>query len=251
MSGDRTGWPNISVIIPAFNEEAYIARTIECLRAAGAYFESLGGSAVELLVVDNASTDSTANLVITLGVRVIRESEHNVSKVRNTGARAATHEVLVFLDADTLVPRELLVAIAGVMREGVCEGGAVDVTFRPAGLAVRMHLLLWRLLGVVAGMAMGACQFCRRDVFDALGGYDETLYMGEDVDFVWRLRAAGRRRGRTTCFVRDVHVIASSRRFDQWPLWRTLVMTNPLVVLALRRRQKAWRGWYDGTATPR
>src|SRR5262245_61274581 len=106
-SQSRTEKPGISVVIPAFNEEAYIERTIESLRAATTYLESLGGSTVELLVVDNASTDATATLATRLGVRVVDEREHNVSKVRNTGARAAMYDVLVFIDADTLVPREL------------------------------------------------------------------------------------------------------------------------------------------------
>ena len=251
VSQDRAGWPKISVIIPAFNEEAYIGRTIESLRAAAAHFESLGGPAVELLVVDNASTDDTATVAARLGARVVSEGEHNISKVRNAGARAAAHEILVFIDADTLVPRELFVRIAGAMREGACEGGAVDVAFRPERLAVRMYLAFCRVVGAIAGMAMGACQFCRRDVFDALGGYDERIYMAEDVDFMWRLRAAARRRGSMTHFIRDLQVIASSRRFDRWPLWRTVIMTHPLVILAFHRRKSAWRGWYERTEAPR
>ena len=94
-------------------------------------------------------------------------------------------------------------------------------------------------------MAQGACQFCRRDVFAELGGYDETMYMGEDVDFFWRLRALARRRGSMTCIIRDLPVVPSARRFNTWPLWRTLALTNPLLVLTLRRRRSAWAGWYD------
>ena len=94
-------------------------------------------------------------------------------------------------------------------------------------------------------MAQGATQFCRRDAFDALGGYDETLFMGEDVDYYRRLKGLARRRGGGVSFVEDVRVVPSTRRFDQWRLWRTLVWTNPLFVLLFRRRRAAWRGWYE------
>lgn len=241
----------LSVIIPAFNEADYIARTLESLRAARAHYEALGGSAVDVVVVDNASSDATAELSAKLGARVVRENVHNIGKVRNAGARAATQSILVFLDADTEVPKDLLVRIAQIMRDGNCAGGAVDVVFRPTRFVVRAYVAFWRLAGRISGMALGACQFCRRDAFDALGGYDETIFMGEDVDFVWRLRAAARQGGRKTCFIRDSSVVASSRRFDQWPLWRTLVMTHPLLVFPFRRCRNVWRDWYDHTTVPR
>jgi GT2 family glycosyltransferase len=94
-------------------------------------------------------------------------------------------------------------------------------------------------------MAQGATQFCRKDVFLALGGYDETLYMGEDVDLHWRLKGLAARRRGSVSFIEDLRVKPSTRRFDRWGLWRTLVWTNPLFILLFRRRKAAWRGWYD------
>jgi hypothetical protein len=94
-------------------------------------------------------------------------------------------------------------------------------------------------------MAQGAAQFCRRESFLALGGYDETIYMGEDVDFYWRMRRAARRGGRRVCYITDMRVIPSPRRFDRWSIWKTLLWTNPLLIALLRRRKGAWRGWYE------
>ena len=241
----------ISVVIPAFNEEAYIASTLESVHDARAYYEGLGGTGVDVVVVDNDSSDATAAIAASLGDRVVQESVHNIARVRNTGARAAIHSVLVFLDADTLMPKELLLRIAHVMRDSDCAGGAVDVVFRPRRRVVRGYVAFWRLVARLSGMALGACQFCRREAFDALGGYDETIFMGEDVDFVWRLRAAARRNGGEICFIRDLRVVASSRRFDQWPLWRTLLMTHPLLVFPFGRRARVWRAWYDRASVPR
>ena len=94
-------------------------------------------------------------------------------------------------------------------------------------------------------MAQGAAQFCNREMFSALGGYDEAIYMGEDVDFYWRMRRMARRKGGKVCYISDVQVIASCRRYDQWPLWKTLLWTNPIVGAVLCRRKSAWRGWYE------
>jgi hypothetical protein len=94
-------------------------------------------------------------------------------------------------------------------------------------------------------MAQGAAQFCPRDAFTLLGGYDESLFMGEDVDFYSRLRKHAQRMKGHVCLIGDLRVVTSTRRFDQWPLWRTLLWTNPLVIAALRRLRSFWQGWYD------
>jgi glycosyltransferase involved in cell wall biosynthesis len=242
---DLMSLPSVSVIVPAFNEERCIAETLDHLRTAAELVRTLAGTPVQILVVDNASTDRTAAIAGGCGVTVIGEAEHNIAKVRNAGARAADHDVLVFVDADTLVPSQLLLRIGQVMASSACLGGAVDNAYDAQRPVIRAYLKFWRILGMLGGMAQGACQFCGRHTFGELGGYDETLYMGEDVDFFWRLRAAARKRELHTSFIRDLQVVTSARRFDTWPLWRTLVLTSPVVAFALRRRSSPWAGWYD------
>ncbi len=236
--------PSMSVIIPAFNEEDYISETLDHLGAAERFLKAQADTAVQVLVVDNGSTDRTTAIARDRGLAVIEETDHQIAKVRNTGARRADHDVLIFVDADTLVPPALLVRIGEAMADPRCLGGAVDAAYHPERSVLKVYLRLWRAVGAIAAMAQGACQFCRREVFVELGGYDETFYMGEDVDFYWRLRTLARRRKLRTCFIRDVQVAPSARRFDRWPLWRTLVWTNPIVVMALRRRRSSWTGWY-------
>jgi len=241
---DAVEMPSLSVIIPAFNEAGYIPETLDRLGAAEQHFKAIADAAVQILVVDNASTDRTAELAQSAGATVIPEAEHNIATVRNVGAAIARHNVLVFLDADTLVPPELLLRIARAMTDPTCAGGAIDAMHQSNRLLLRAYLRFWRILGLLCGMVQGACQFCRSSVFQELGGYDETQYMGEDVDFYWRLKRLARRRGLRTFFIRDLQVIPSPRRWDRWPLWRTLIWTNPLFAFALRRRRAAWAGWY-------
>jgi len=240
----RLALPSISVIIPAFNEACYLPETLDRLRVAERYLTTRADAMVEFIVVDNASTDRTAECARTGGATVVLEPEHNIAKVRNAGAALARHDVLLFLDADTLAPADLLFRIALAMSDPACVGGAVDAVHKPADPLVRAYLGLWRGLGLLAGMAQGACHFCSRSVFRDLGGYDETVYMGEDVHFYWRMKRAARRGGLRTCFIRDTQVVPSPRRFDHWPLWRTLIWTNPVIVFLLRRRRGAWGGWY-------
>lgn len=102
--------PSISVIVPAFDEERCIGDTLDHLRTAAEFLWAHTETAVQILLVDNASTDRTAAIARGLGVTVVREAEHNIAKVRNAGAYAADHDVLVFVDADTLVPSQLLLS---------------------------------------------------------------------------------------------------------------------------------------------
>jgi glycosyltransferase involved in cell wall biosynthesis len=239
----------ISIVVPAFNEEAYLGETLASLNRAKAFLQRERGLQAEIIVVDNDSDDATADVARALGATVARETQHNVAKVRNTGAKLSRGETIVFVDADTVVPDNLLSRIVDAMSDGTCFGGAVDTDYRPMKLTVKAYLQFWRVVGKLMGMAQGATQFCRRDIFFALNGYDETLFMGEDVDFHWRLKRIAKRQSGGVVFIADIRVVPSTRRFDQWRLWRTLVWTNPLFMLMFRRSRTCWQGWYK--ATPR
>jgi glycosyltransferase involved in cell wall biosynthesis len=236
---------SISVIVPAYNEELYIGETLNNLNWANDCLLKRNGMSAEIIVVDNGSTDSTGSIALSAGAKVIKESRQNVARARNVGANGSSGNLLVFIDADVIVPESLLWRITEAMKDEACVGGAVDTTYEPGKLFVKVYLRVWRLFGKLAGMAQGATQFCRKDVNVWLCGYDETMYIGEDVDFYWRLkRFAKRHRGRV-CFIQDVQVIPSIRRFDRWSFWRTLVWTNPLFILIFRRRKGPWKDWYS------
>lgn len=233
---------SFSVIIPACNEEGYLNRTLASIEAARAFAAE---QQIEIVVVDNASTDRTASIAAAAGVRVVTEAVRNVGRARNRGAASAMGEWLVFIDADTLVPEGLFRRIAEVLRDPRCTGGAADAVHTSNRMVVRLYLHCWRFIGTVAGLAQGAAQFCTREAFEATGGYDESLWMGEDVDFYWRLRKLAKRNGARVQFLRDIRVYPSSRRFDCWPVWEILLRTNPLFILLFRRHRAAWKGWYE------
>ena len=235
----------ISVIVPAFNEEAWLPATLQTIRAAADHLRARSGVGVEVIVVDNNSTDGTAAVARDLDATVVHEPVQSIGRARNAGARQATGDVLVFIDADVLVPRTLLEAIHATMSDPRCIGGGVDTEQRPRHLLVRLHLRAWRLLAALTPMVQGATQFCRRSAFEQVGGYGEDVWMGEDTDFYRDLRRLAGRTGGRVRLIRSPRVRPSSRRFDQWPLWKILIWTNPVFIALFRRWKAAWAGWYS------
>lgn len=234
----------ISVIIPAFNEEKYLSETLNSIQRAREYLLNKEAVATELIVVDNDSTDSTSHIASSAGASIVKEITRNIAAVRNAGASLAKGDILVFIDADTIVPPELLWRIQQIMGDPSCPGGAVDTDYRADKTLMKIYLQVWRIAGKIAGMAQGATQFCRREVFVSLSGYDESLYMGEDIDFYSRLKKLTKRRNGRVVMIDELRVRPSTRRFDQWRLWRALVWTHPLFILFFQRRREYWDGWY-------
>ncbi len=232
----------ISIIIPAYNEENYLPATLEKIGASlkDAAFEA------ETIVVDNESTDKTKQVAESFGAKLFTEFEHNIGKVRNTGAKNATGDVLVFVDADTLVPETLFGKISVFMEDEKCFGGAVAVDYEQFERKwMKYYLLGWKFWGTVFNMKQGAAQFCRKSVFEKLGGYDETIYMGEDVMFYWRLSKFARRKNGYLSFIENPKVVTSARRFDRMSIWKTLLLTHPLFILLTSKKKKFWRDWYE------
>ena len=127
-----------SIIIPAYNEACELPATLESIRQAQ---KPCGAWAGEVIVVNNASTDATAAIAEAAGVRVVFEEEHKISRVRNTGARAAGGKYLVFLDADTVMESGLLAEVLEALDSGTVCGGGSAVLYKdnPGGFAE--HLL--------------------------------------------------------------------------------------------------------------
>lgn len=233
--------PILSVIVPAFNEEGCLAGTLGSIAKAAA--AEVDGD-VQMIVVDNASTDATPEIARRLGTEVVAERRRGVAFARNAGATAARAPLLVWVDADTVLPAGLLGRILAECQDPSVVGGGVETRHRPRRPLVRLWLGLWRLGGRALRMVQGSVQFCRRAAFEELGGYDVGMFMGEDVDFAWRLQRLARGRGGRFVLIKEPHVEPSPRRWDQWSVTRILFWTNPLVIAVLRRRRSAWRGWY-------
>ena len=232
----------ISIVVPAYNEENYLPATLGKIRAGLANVKCDS----ETIVVDNESSDKTRLIAENFGAKVFTEIERNIAKVRNTGAKNASGDVLIFVDADTLVSETLFGKITDEMRDKKCFGGAVAVDYGEFKRKwMKFYLRGWQFWGTLFNMKQGAAQFCRKSVFEEIKGYDETIFMGEDVMFYWRLSKFARRKNGRLFFIENPKVTTSARRFDGMSVWKTLLLTHPLFILLTSKRRRFWRDWYE------
>lgn len=207
--------PRFSLVIPAYNEERLLPRLLDSVETARASYGNR--DAIEVIVADNASTDRTAAIAAERGCRVAPVEKRVIAASRNGGARAARGEILAFIDADFQIHARTFVEIDRMFATGRCVGGATGVTMErwSPGIAFTYAMLLPIVLtGLDAGVA-----FCRKEDFDALGGYDESLLLAEDVQFLWRLRRLGKTRGQRLLRATHAKAIASTRKFDEFGDW--------------------------------
>ena len=230
----------ISIVVPAYNEEKLLPATLDAIRWSGAVNR-------ELIVVDNESTDKTREIAMAAGATVVDAAVHNISHVRNIGAGGANGDVLVFLDADTIVKPGVFEQIESAMSDPHCFGGSVRVEYeRPFDrFWMSFFMKLWVVLAKLTTMRQGALQFCRTSLFHDLNGYDETIYVGEDIQFHWRLDKLAKRRGGFTHFIEEPTVTTSSRRWNRMGLTRMLFFTHPITIFLAWRKPAFWKDWYE------
>jgi glycosyltransferase involved in cell wall biosynthesis len=179
--------PAVSVIIPAYNEERFIAQCLDALLPQVRELAAAGESC-EVLVVDNGSTDGTREICESRGVAVLQAPKLRVGAVRNAGVAAARGALLAFLDADCVPRRDWLRAVLRSQDEGACLTGSTYA------LPATTH---WIEAAWFATEAPGRREATHinagnlvipADVFRAVGGFDATLASGEDFELAQRVR---------------------------------------------------------------
>ena len=229
----------LSFIVPAYNEEVMLGGTLRALQAS----VRTTGLPYEIIVVDDASTDSTAAVARAHGAQVLSVKLRCIAAVRNAGARVARGELLVFVDADTLVGAETLAAMLAAIRRGAVGGGArVQMDLHDASRALRGVVEGACRLLFYAGVAGGCFLFAQRAAFDAVGGFDERYFASEEIHFARALR----RRGRFAMLSQAV--LSSGRKlrlFPGWELAREVLGVVRGGLPAVRRRE-ALGFWYNG-----
>ncbi len=232
---------DISIIIPAHNEEEFLPQCLAGVRRA----EAFAGVKVEVIVSLNRCTDRTEEIAREAGALLAREDERNLSKIRNAGAALATASVLVTCDADS-VPHEktFAVILEKLATEMFVGGGTLTLPERwslgvVCSVGSVLPYLFWH--GVSFGLF-----WCRTEDFREIGGFKEELVSIEDLDFAKRLKTLGKRRGQKFGTMVSAPLTTSCRKFDQFGDW--YLFLNPRFVWRVFRgtdREVADRFWYQ------
>ena len=219
---------SISFVVPAHNEEFALEK---CLGSIVHSANSVGCE-FELIVVDDDSTDRTAEIASEFTQQVISVSLRNIAAVRNAGAALAQNAIIVFVDADTELPVKTLRAILTSIDQGVAGGGAkvrFDRRLTPAWyLLVHAFILIWQDLFQYAA---GCLVFVRREIFESIGGFDEQYLAAEEMYLSRAIKRYGKFR------IVRASVITSARKMRTYRFWELF----RIAFSALLRGPKAWR----------
>lgn len=228
----------ISFVVPAYNEEQHIRRTLESLHESA----RATGEPYEIIVADDESSDRTRDVAAQNGARVIAVKHRQIAATRNAGANAASGDILFFVDADTSVPPEAVRQALRVMHDGAVGGGS-RVHF-DGSLPLHFKALIWAsgAISRATRLAFGCFLFCEKAAFDAVGGFDESLFASEEL----ALSRALKRRGRFVILRESVTTSGRKlRAHSAWEVWRALGVAT-LHMVGLVRGRRGLEAWYGG-----
>ncbi len=239
--------PRLSIVIPAFNESKLIESCLENLTRT---LESAGVAreAYECIVVDNNSTDDTAARATQFGARVVSEPIRQIARARNKGGHAARGRWILFLDADSWPDSALIRDLLQAMDDPEIAAGGALLQMQQLPRLLRLGVWAWNCLSRRLLWAAGAFIFCTRDAFDAVNGFDDSLFVGEEISFCRRLKRYLRWRGQRLVILSRHPLRTSGRKgelYSQREIFR-------VALRILRHPRRFFRDpalctlWYDG-----
>ncbi|MFI5250933.1 MAG: glycosyltransferase [Bacteroidota bacterium] len=210
--------PKISIIIPTLQEEKYLSRTLE------PFSKSLKERFnLDIIVSDGGSSDCTVTIARTRVDQVIEykgTQRQTISMGRNIGANHAGGDILLFLNADTIIeqPERFFRMIGEIMKKPSVVAATCKVNIYPEEELFSdkifhefFNYYFWLLNIIGIGMGRGECQIVRRTAFFSINGYNESMAAGEDFNLFIRLRRLGK-----IAFMRSLIVRESPRRFRKF-----------------------------------
>lgn len=234
--------PRLSIIIPARNEEHHLPHALAAIQLAANEHPALS---YEVVVVLNRCTDSTEAIALEHGCRVVKEDSKNLSLIRNAGVQAAHGELLITVDADSVISQNMLREVDRALSNPKIIGGGVMIWPERWSLGIILTGLALLPIALWYRISCGLF-FCRKADFDAIGGFDPALVSVEDIDFAKRLKAYGAQSGRRFATLLRASIQTSCRKFDRFGDWYFLLNIAASLKLLRGRDQKlANTVWYD------
>jgi len=238
---DNSSRPRISVIIPARDEENYIGA---CLKAIEAAAKHVPGD-IEIVVAINRCTDRTEEIALEHGAIIVYEDAKNISIIKNKAAKAASGDILVFLDADSVMTEGLLHEIDRCMHSGKFIGGGTLFKMDRTSLGIFITMRIFLTMAYIARIMSGPYWLFKED-FEAIGGFNEKYFAAEDTELARRLKKLGKKRKQKFGIIRREYTVTSARKFDQFGDW--FVLFHPGLALRIiigMDRKAANKIWYD------
>jgi len=203
--------PEVSVVVPTYNEEKYLPRALEGLLSQKADFD------YEVIVSDGHSTDSTVAIAKEMGARVVFEPKRTIAAGRQAGFMSAHGKILASSSADVYVKSDWLAKLVAPIRKGPHVASAGPVIPKDGNLLE--HAFAKGLLTPVArGLSRIGIPYVaadnmaiRADIFRKIGGFDTDMVTAEDTYLVKKARKYGKFK-----FVKDAPVYISMRRVREW-----------------------------------
>ena len=189
--------PLVSVIVPVRNEEHLIA---QCLRSL--LDQDYPKDRLEVLVVDNDSTDRSRKIIRQFPVQYLFEKKKGASAARNAGARAARGDLLAFTDSDCVVPSHWVSRLVSALNEDSVDAAGGDTPVNSQGSLIGDYLIsrghysqkeFFSDASSSSPWLITGNMIVRRSTFQSIGGFEETLLPGEDMDLSWRIVLSGGR----------------------------------------------------------
>jgi len=199
-------YPLISVIVPARNEEKTIAK---CLKA----IKDQNYPNKEIIVVSNNSQDKTIEIAKKFTNKVFNEPVLGAAKARNTGAKKAQGSILVFIDADTYMPKGLLQKVIRAINEGYVAGGARFKRDLKSKFDAAMYLqnsinnILLYKLRIPNPCSYTPFVFCKKEDFKKIKGFPEDLIATEEIRLLSKFSKLGKLK-----FITSEKILTSARR---------------------------------------
>lgn len=237
----------VSIVIPAYNEEKVLGKTLDSVvgscRAVAEW-----NDCHEIIVCNNNSSDRTEEIAQSYGCRVIFEPVNRISNARNRGASIAQGEWIIFLDADTIPSGELFQKLEKVFENTkiIAGGGRFDMGSIPFG--GKLFLWFFTIMSFIDKKPGGGFMFCQNSIFRSVGGFDETLYAGEELYLFHAFKVHARKHKKKLHMLWDPPIYTSSRKFDLYTpgeflrmIWRALTRQKKML-----SSKEDCHLWYDG-----
>jgi len=234
----------LSIIIPAYNEEKIIRDTINNLKKIFNQKYSIKFKH-EIIICDNNSTDNTASISRQLGIKIIFEKHNNIACARNTGAKIAKGDWLLFIDADAFPNYNLIQDSLNIISNGNFIGFGSTYKHDKSKLLFNIYSKITNFNLKRTQNSLGSFLGCNKIAFNEIGGFNNKIYYLEEMEFIDKLKELGKKTNKGFITLTKNPYIVSGRRENYMSFLKFVRLSlSGLLKPKIRYNKKYWEDWY-------